>query len=308
MEPAHADGLVMLGLGLDGVPAAELEPTIPQYINASNAVYSRDYSRLPPDLRPFEAGGEHLALEITADGFYGAAFLTADNQIIVAFEGTHLSALEEEPAFVTAQLAADVEIYLGSAPAAYGDATDFTETVLAAAAAQGIDRGDVFVSGHSLGGAEAQYVAATLDLEGVTFGGPGLPASLVPSTGQERVTNIIGYGDPVGNYSASPNYLGDVLFSDRILHFGEQDYVGDILGRLALQAAAALYGSSAADGLAALAALAVEYHPLTQYAAALGVVLSDPNAYLEPDGDLSDAAAFLAALRTTPAAATAVFA
>jgi len=114
-------------------PPAELTPTVPQFINAANWTYSRDEGNLPAGLRPLLVDGEHLTREVTGSGFYGAAFLTPANQVIVAFEGTHLSTLEEDPEFVFAQIAADAQLYLGEVPAAFGDTYAFTLAALTAA-------------------------------------------------------------------------------------------------------------------------------------------------------------------------------
>ena len=219
------------------VPEAPIEPTTAEFVNAAYWAYGRDEGDYPADLRPFEVDGRHLALEITEDGFYGAAFLTPDDQVIVAFEGTNLSALEDDPVFVAAQVAADIQIYFGLVPDAYGHALDFTDTVIEAAAAQGIGAAEVFVAGHSLGAAQAQYVAAQLGLAGQTYGGPGLADEAIPAAATSRLVNYVEYGDPIGNYSADPNYLGGFLFSDEVLRFGDATYVGDPLARLALEAA-----------------------------------------------------------------------
>ena len=92
---------------------------------------------------------------------------------------------------------------------------------------KGIGAGDVFITGHSLGGAEAQYVAAQLDLPGVTFGGPGIPAADTNPDRPSRLTNYVEHGDPVGNYAANPpRYLGSIVSSDTIRHFGGQSLIG----------------------------------------------------------------------------------
>jgi hypothetical protein len=288
-----------LAPGPAGPPPAEA-PSLAQFMNAANAVYSRDYGRLPADLAPFLVGGEHLALEVTAAGFYGAAFVTPENQLVVSFEGTHISALETQPEFVTAQIAADLQIYLGQVPPAFTIAEAFTEAALLAAAAEGIAPGDVFVTGHSLGAGTAMYVAARLDLAGMTFAAPGIAAAAIPAGGAEsKLVNYVEYGDPVGNYSANPPVLGDFLYSPDILRFGEASYIGDPLGGLGLAAAASLFAPGATEaqqaaGLAALAGLAAEYHPLTTYAADLGVTLADPG---DP-GSAGLLPAILAALAT----------
>jgi hypothetical protein len=271
-------------------PLPTPEPNTAEFLSASNWTYSRDYGDLPADLRPFVVDGQHLAREVTEDGFYGAAFLTPFDRVVVAFEGTHLSALSDDPEFVLAQIAADALIRLGESPPAYGDALEFTRTVLEAAEARGIAAGEVFLTGHSLGGAEAQYVAAQLGLAGETFGGPGIPAADIPAGSVSELVNYVEYGDPFGNYSANPNRINGFLYSDDILRYGEPTYVGDPLAVLALEAAGALFGPGTtpeqnAEGLALIAGLAEEYHVLTTYAADLGVTLDDPDPVVNAGGD-----------------------
>ncbi|WP_048710454.1 lipase family protein [Microvirga massiliensis] len=205
-------------------------------------------------------------------GFYGAA-LQVDgpgqaDQIVVAFEGTDPSSdlFKTNPVFVAAQLAADAQVYRGQVPDAYTDALNFTKDVIEAAEARGISKEDVHVTGHSLGGAEAQYVAAQLDLDGLTFGAPGIAASAIPDGSTPEVTNYVVYGDPVGNYSADPpNRLSNILFSDDIIHFGDVKFIGSLLGALQLNAANSLLApdntiSEKLGGLALLADAVDKYH------------------------------------------------
>ena len=282
--------------------ALSAAPTTSEFINLAHLTYSREYGTLPEGVAPFapDGGSGPLALEVEADGFYGAAFQTSSGQVIIAFEGTYLSALFEEadlapalgaadPEFALAQIAADLEIYRGQAPAAFDDALHFTETVLASAGKQGIGAEDVFVTGHSLGGAEAEYVSARLGLAGETYGAPGLPAADVPGR-DAPLTNYVEYGDPVGNYSATPeNHLGGFLYSDQILRYGDPDYIGAWIARAGLEAAGAEFGPGTtpqqnAEGLLLLAGLAEGFHVLTTYARDLHVTLIDPSVPVPPAG------------------------
>lgn len=232
-------------------------------------------------LRLLEVADEPLTLEVTLNGFYGAAFVTPANQVIIAFEGTYLSALARDPLFVAAQIEADRVIAAGGQPDAYGDALRFAEAVQVAALAQGIPATEIFVTGHSLGGAEAAYVAAQLDLPGETYGAPGIAAAAIPEGAISQLVNYVERGDPVGNYSANPDLLNGFLQSQQILRFGEPSYLGDLLPGLALIAVGEQFGPGTtpeenAAGLAALVGLAAEYHVLGTYAADLGVTLEDP--------------------------------
>jgi hypothetical protein len=261
-------------------PEASAPPDTSTLLNTANWTYYRDLANLPTGLRFLEVDGQPLAQEVTADGFYGAAFLTAANQVIVAFEGTHISALEDDPEFVAAQVLADGIIFAGLAPPAYGDGLRFTEAALAAAAAQGIPETAFYITGHSLGGAVAAFVAAQLNLPGETFGAPGILAAAIPTGMASKLTNYVEYGDTVGNYSAEPDVLNGFVQSPDILRFGPPSYIGDPLAALALEAAGQLFGPGTTEeeneeGLVALGALATQYHVLTTYALDLGVTLQN---------------------------------
>lgn len=213
-------------------------------------------------------------------GFYGAAlYVDAPgpvDQIVVAFEGTDPSSetLRTDPVFLAGQLEADTQIYFGQIPEAFTDALTFTQGVLEKAEAQGIPKENVFVTGHSLGGAEAEYVAAQLGLGCATFGAPGINASAVPQGSTPDLKNYVVYGDPVGNYSVDPpNRLSNILYSDDIRHVGEVKYIGSPVGGLQLDAANALLAPNRGDSekLAGLGLLAdaVKYHLIPSYEDAL---------------------------------------
>lgn len=214
---------------------------------------------------------------IPSAGFYGAA-LRFDgpgdsDPIVIAFEGTDPSSetLRSNPIFLAGQLEADAQIYFGQIPDAFTDALAFTEEIIEE---QGVSRENVFVTGHSLGGAEAEYVAAQLDLAGATFGAPGIHASAIPEGRPPDLKNYVVYGDPVGNYSADPpNRLSNILVSDEIRHVGEVNHIGSPTGGLQLDAANALLapGRTDVEKLAGLDLLAdaVKYHLIPSYEDAL---------------------------------------
>ena len=210
------------------LPTIEI-PTTAQFINAANWTYGRDEAALPADLRAFTVAGQHLTLEITDDGFYGAAFLTPDDQVVIAFEGTHLSALEEQPAFVARadrcgradlpgpiarRLRRRAELHPGRDRRGRGAG----------------DRPGRCLPHRPLarrrGGAVRRGAARP---GGETYGGPGIPADAVPPSAVSRLTNYVERGDPIGNYSANPDVLNGFLFSDDILRFGSPTYLRGLL-------------------------------------------------------------------------------
>ena len=67
----------------------------------------------------------------------------------------------------------------------------------------------IYVTGHSLGGAEAEYVASTVlpNVSGVTFAAPGIP-SLSSPVSTSNLTNYVDNTDPIGNFG---NHFGKVV-------------------------------------------------------------------------------------------------
>ena len=77
---------------------------------------------------------------------------------------------------------------------------------------QGID---ITITGHSLGGALAQYVASLKQEPAVTFNAPGID---IPSGGtSENIINYVNMNDPVGSYRAhigeTRYYLPDGMYA-----------------------------------------------------------------------------------------------
>ena len=195
------------------------------FINVANWTYSQGSDPLPDGLTFLTDKDQRLELYDAGTGFYGAALLTQQNQVIVGFEGTNL--YTGDATFTAAQLIDDAAISAGLDAPSYATALSFTQSAIKVAADKGIGAGDMFITGHSLGGAEAQYVAAQLDLPGVTFGGPGIPAADTNPDRPSKLTSYVEHGDPVGNYAANPpRYLGSIVSSDTIRHFGGQSLIG----------------------------------------------------------------------------------
>lgn len=246
-------------------------PAISEFLQASAWTYTQGQTPAP---NPFTVNGKQMTSLDVASGFYGAAFLSMSGQVIVAFEGTDIGGFEQQPEFVGAQLLADLTIYRGDKPPAFDDALAFTQAVIRQAAKVGISKDDVFVTGHSLGGGEAAYVAAQLGLGGATFGAPGIASDLVPAGAVSQLTNYVEWGDPVGNYSAPSFVESNILFSNNIARFGPAFYVGPMHGAILLAGANALLGPGASDAnkaaaIGLLGEAAYRYHLLTHYAAAL---------------------------------------
>jgi hypothetical protein len=106
----------------------------------------------------------------------------------------------------------DAQLAFGKKPSQFDLAVGFAETVernVESAYGSGYS---YFVTGHSLGGAEAEDVAAVLGLGGDTFGAPGVSKILSANGALSKGANLIDYviaGDPIGNYTAlSGSHVG----------------------------------------------------------------------------------------------------
>jgi hypothetical protein len=174
-------------------------PTLQDYIDAANHVYLQTTSSAPPGLTLLDRPDLN-ALQKPSDGFYAQVFRDTSGNLIIAFEGTNDN--------LPGAMAANDAIAKGQTPQAFRDAIAFTRQVFNDQVRGDLPSGPIYVTGHSLGGAEAEAVAAdplnglVYSIQGgVTFGAPGLP-NYFGTHIDANFTNYVDKGDPVGNYAA----------------------------------------------------------------------------------------------------------
>ena len=265
-------------------------PTLDELINAANWMYYQSPNQLPADLVPLVVNGAPVTSNpaYEADGLYGEAFFTPSGQVVVAFEGTNtdMTSPAYNTTFSNGSLAADEKILLKAAPgsiAAMTDATSFMQTVAADASSLGIGQSSITVTGHSLGAAIASYVSYADGYTGVGFATPGLNFG---TAGTGSFSNYVVYGDAVGNFSSQPPNPEGALTSfpsGNATHYGTVDYLGTASNQSYLVAggymidgfAATFTVDSGVIGAKLLLGAAEIYHPLANYAAALGVTLTN---------------------------------
>ena len=243
-------------------------PTLQDYIDATSDVYDQNIFSAPSGLSlldPLDLSN----LEKISDDFYALAFRDISGNIIVAFEGT-------APNLPGSILKTDSQIALGLTPQAFQDAIAFVQQVHS-------DFGSslIYVTGHSLGGVEAEKVAATLNFisGGVTFGAPGVPGYFGP-TGQSNFTNYVDYGDPIGNWAHdSSSGFGDIALTGE--HYGTVQFVGSPWNALALRSidkSASLIGPDSYLGALAILSTQLSFHDLrNQYAPDLSITIQGPS-------------------------------
>jgi Ca2+-binding RTX toxin-like protein len=221
-------------------------PTLTQYLEAAEATYYQ--GTIPPSgLTPLLNSSGQPVISSSGqlgDGFYAEAFVNSSNQIIVAFEGT----VPGTTSYDEGTLAADALISVGQIPQALKDAAAFINTfVIPAAASHGISTSNIFVTGHSLGGAEAEYAAGTISGlgGGDTFAAPGINIATLNTNA--NLTDYVDYGDVVGNLGTD-TLAGSIYTPPGVQHVGAVKMVGSPLSSAAVLAEAVVYRDFIASG------------------------------------------------------------
>ncbi len=232
-----------------------MAPTLPglqEYYTAASNVYADNAIGSQSGTAPPPSTGLTLLLDSRdrslaantnwlSDGFFAQAFEDASGNIIIAFEGSILNPQDLSP-YAVGSRAADVDIAFGQLPQALLDANTFALEVKQYLAQHNLGSNPIYLTGHSLGGAEAENVAFILDpsgnMGGATFGAPGDPTLQAPVQAPNFI-NYVDYGDPVGNFG---------------IHFGTVLHVG----------------ISSNNGVPTLPINTAD-HPISHYAADLGL-------------------------------------
>ena len=136
---------------------------------------------------------------------------------------------------------------------------------------------NIFITGHSLGGLEAEWAALNIPgLTGETFAAPGLPGyTSDPST--PALIDYIDRGDPLANF-ASDTPAGQLYGLTNIAHVGSVMPIGPTSNGLELMVASAVKTAFPYFKSFVLPVIAydLQYHFISNYANDLGVTLPDP--------------------------------
>ncbi|WP_443678025.1 hypothetical protein [Mycolicibacterium xanthum] len=222
-------------------------PTVAQFLNASTAAYG--LGTTPGGLVPFTDNGFQMSSVNIFTGEVAKAWVTPERQIIIAYQGTTGGThLLFNPLIAITQLLTDLQIvFTTTTPWAFHDALRFAQRVQAEAAEQGYGSDDIFVTGHSLGGWEAQYVAQQTGLGGIGFESPGMN-TVVPGNGADSMfVNIATYGDAAAYLSTDlpglqPFMSPYVPGGGSKPHYGAIVMIGDPAAMTPLRNASALWG------------------------------------------------------------------
>jgi hypothetical protein len=253
------EGIVGLDAPLTGQPVPPSEtftgslttptPTVAQFLNAAAAEYV--LGGTPGGLTPLTVNGWPMTSTNEFTGESAQAWVTPQNQIIIAYQGTTGGTnLLFNPLIAVAQVVTDaIGILTNTTPAAFPQALQFAQQVQAEAALQSYAPSDIFVTGHSLGGWEAEYVAQNTGMGGIGFESLGLPTTVLGNGANSLFVNTAAYGDPAA-YLAS-DLSGLQPFEEPYVaggglnpHYGPIVLLGDPSAQTPLTNAAALWGTS----------------------------------------------------------------
>lgn len=230
-------------------PTDRPTPTVAQFLNASTAAYG--WGTTPGGMVPLTVNGFQLQSTNVFSGMSGKAWVTPQGQVIIAYQGTTGGTnLLINPLITLAQIAADMQVILtGTTPLAFYDALRFARRVQEEAALQGYAADDVFVTGHSLGGWQAQFVAQRAGLAGIGFESPGLNTKVAGNGADTNFVNIAQYGSPAAFMATDlpglqPFFPSYVPGGGAKPHYGPIVVIGDRAAMNPMVNASAMWGKS----------------------------------------------------------------
>lgn len=243
-------------------------PTVAQFLDAATAEYA--LGSTPGGLTPLTLKGFPVAYTNVFSGASAQVWVTPQDQVIIAYQGTTGGTnLLFNPLIAISQVLADAQgVLTGTTPMAFTDSLAFARYVQAEAAAQGYPPDSIFVTGHSLGGWEAEYVAQNTGLAGIGFESLGLSTTVAGNGADSLFVNVATWGDPA-SFAAS-DLPGMLPFAPAYVpgggsmpHYGPIVLLGDPASQVPLTNAAALWNTSLVGDLVfVVTALAqfLEYH------------------------------------------------
>jgi len=273
--------------------ATAATPTVSEFLNGAISEYV--LGGTPDGMRPFLVDGQQMTLHNSLNGAVAHTWITAENQILITYAGTTRGEnLLIDPLATAGGLLSDLQILSQRVSSAQRQSLDFAHQVIEAAAKQGYGTQDIFVTGHSLGGISAEYVAQQTGLGGISFEASGIPRDAQAAGHGGNFVNVVTLGDPVANYSSdirgeqpfAPTFVSQAEGGGSLPHYGSLFLIGAQADQQDLAQAAAKVGHlfngdnggqvnpvgaalhpvSVAAGLAEAARLIAEFHlPAAEY-------------------------------------------
>lgn len=228
-------------------PTTTPTPTVAQFLNAASAEYV--LGGIPGGLQPFTVNGAQMASTNILSGESARVWVTPQKQIIIAYQGTTGGTnLLFNPLIAIPQIVTDLQvIFTDTTPQAFTDSLRFEQQVQSAAAQQGYGADGIFLTGHSLGGWEAEYVAQQTGLSGIGFESPGINTAVAGNGANSGFVNVETYGDTAAYLSTDLPALQPFMPAyapggGTKPHYGLIVMIGDPAAVIPLINASALWG------------------------------------------------------------------
>ena len=235
-----------------------------ELLDAADFIYNRDTTRGVDTLTPLRDGSGNLVYSsIDSHGFYAQAYRDGQGNLVIAYEGTSNNTLT-----YALGRADDLGIAEGIGCIALQDAIDFANWVHAIDPTR-----QLFVTGHSLGGAEAEAAASNLSFVsgGMTFGAPGLSVFYRGSVPAANFIDYVENGDPVGHTAS------DDWFISAGSHYGTVISLGSASTNIVLQIPILSFVGESITLLAdKIITGNLEFHDLNIYASDLNITIHTP--------------------------------
>ena len=198
------------------------EPSPGEYLQASNAAYGLDIGSLNIPV------GMHEIDSSVSNTYAAIAFEDSNKNIIIANEGANIaSPLGSATPYQNNSLLTYGEILKGITPSAFAAAVTFAHQVQMDVKQLSDANGKIYVTGHDLGGVEAEAQAQALAsgiAGGATFGATGLPGN--SATGGSLI-NYIDYGDTFGYWTSDAAGPLEPIAPAHMNHYGRVREVGN---------------------------------------------------------------------------------
>lgn len=209
-------------------------PTIDQLMQASLAVENTTFYTVPSvpsdsGLKPYNVPGSNKQLSAydTATGMNARVFASENDKIIIAFSGFQIKNLPTD----LGSLVQDEGSVSGMVNEGQKNAAAFCRLIYMVARGGKRSISDIYVTGHSTGAGEAEYVGWQFGFGGVAFEGTGLPQNSSATGNGTNFISFVNYGDVWGSYASdvSNNPL-DVIGgpkADTLPHYGRLIMAGN---------------------------------------------------------------------------------
>ena len=282
MQAFNHDGLGFL-TAQTAIPVSPLTPTVTEFLNAAISEYV--IGGVPAGMTPFTVGGQQMTYYDTLTGAVAHAWVSAEHQVVISYAGTTGGEnLLLNPLLTAGGLISDLQIYSQQVSTAQTESLAFARSVIAAANAQGYANSQIFVTGHSLGGIQASYVAQQTGLGGAAFESTGIPRSATAVGDGSNFLSFATYGDPVASLGSdiqgfqpvSPAYAAGQ--AGDLPHYGTLVMIGDVADQVSMAAEMSLWNTGALTTAAVatdmLTVRLIAYHLPGTQAADLGITPS----------------------------------